>query len=139
MKSWFYLVGLLAGGALLSGCAGMGIGTASTPPSGVMPGGIFTEVNYPSYRESQTKFSFKREDLEILGPVSATAESQNILGLVATGDNGYSKLLADAKAKYPTCDAVINIQWDTQWNSVCCGIVSKAKSTAEGTAVRIKR
>ena len=111
----------------------------SAPPSGVSPGMLLSDVNYPSYRESHTQFTFVRSDFEILGPVSAKAESQCILGLIAQGDNGFGNLTRAAKAKYPDCDAVINIQWDTQWNLICLGLMSKVTSTIDATAIKIKR
>jgi hypothetical protein len=135
MKKWLSMIGCVGAGLFLTGCAGL----MSVPPSGVAPGGLFSEVTYPSYRESQTKFTFTHDDLVILGPVTATSESQSILGLVAQGDNGFGNLMRAARAKYPDCDGVINIQWDTKWNLVCLGIISKVTATVEGTAIKIKR
>ena len=135
MKNWTAIVGCVASSVILSGCAGL----MSAPPSGVTPGGIFSDVTYPSYRESQTKFTFTHSDLVILGPVTSTSESSCFLGLFASGDNGYGNLTRAAKAKYPDCDGVINIQWDTEWNQICMGLISKVTATVEGTAIKIKR
>jgi len=135
MKKWLALLGCVVVGLSLTGCAGL----MSAPPSGVSPGGLFSDVNYPSYRESQTQFTFAREDFIILGPVSATSESSCILGLFAQGDNGFGNLTRAAKAKYPDCDGVINVQWDTEWNLICLGLISKVTAKVEGTAIKIKR
>lgn len=135
MKKWLSVLGCVVVGLGLTGCAGL----MSTSPSGVAPGGLFSDVNYPSYRESQTKFTFTRDDLVILGPITAKSESQCILGLVAQGDNGFGNLMKAARTKYPDCDGVINIQWDTQWNLICLGLMSKVTATVEGTAIKIKR
>jgi len=135
MKKWLSIAVSVASGLFLTGCAGL----MSTSPSGVAPGGLFSDVNYPSYRESQTRFTFTRDDLVILGSVTAKSESSCILGLVAQGDNGFGTLMKEAKMKYPDCDGVINIQWDTQWNLICLGLVSKVTSTVEGIAIKIKR
>jgi len=135
MNKWMAMLGCVSIGLVLTGCAGL----MTAPPSGVAPGGLFSDVNYPSYRESQTRFTFTHDDLVILGPVTATSESQCILGLVAQGDNGFGNLMRAAKAKYPECDGVINIQWDTRWNLICMGLMSKVTATVEGTAIKIKR
>ncbi|MEI8122938.1 MAG: hypothetical protein WCI20_12890 [bacterium] len=135
MNKWMAMLGCVSIGLVLTGCAGL----MTAPPSGVAPGGLFSDVNYPSYRESQTRFTFTHDDLVILGPVTATSESQCILGLVAQGDNGFGNLMRAAKAKYPECDGVINIQWDTRWNLICMGLLSKVTATVEGTAIKIKR
>ena len=135
MNKWMAMLGCVSIGLVLTGCAGL----MTAPPSGVAPGGLFSDVNYPSYRESQTRFTFTHDDLVILGPVTATSESQCILGLVAQGDNGFGNLMRAAKARYPECDGVINIQWDTRWNLICMGLMSKVTATVEGTAIKIKR
>ena len=135
MNKWMAMLGCVSMGLVLTGCAGL----MTAPPSGVAPGGLFSDVNYPSYRESQTRFTFTHDDLVILGPVTATSESQCILGLVAQGDNGFGNLMRAAKARYPECDGVINIQWDTRWNLICMGLMSKVTATVEGTAIKIKR
>jgi len=135
MRKWLSVLGCVVVGLLLTGCAGL----MSAPPSGVSPGGLFSDVTYPSYRESHTQFTFAREDFVILGPVTATSESSCILGLFAQGDNGFGNLTRAAKAKYPDCDGVINVQWDTKWNLICLGLISKVNATVEGTAIKIKR
>ena len=135
MKKWIWTSLPLLGALVVSGCASV----MSLPPSGVGPGMLFSDVNYPSRREAQTRFDFTKADIEVLGPVVTTSESQCILGLVAQGDNGYGNLLKAAKAKYPEADGVINVQWDTRWNLICMGIMSKVQSTVEGTAFKFKK
>jgi len=100
---------------------------------------LFTEVNYPSRHDAQTLFNFNRSDIELLGPISTSSESQCILGLMAQGDNGYGNLMKAAKAKYPEADGVINLQWDTRWNLICMGLISKVQSNVEGMAFKFKK
>lgn len=125
-----------AGLMLLTGCSGL----MTVPPSGVTPASLFTDVKYPSRREPETRFNFSKNDIDILGPVHATAESQTILSLLSQGDNGYGNLLKAARKEYPNADGVINVQWDTQFNNVCMGFLyQKATSHMDGTAIRFKR
>jgi hypothetical protein len=133
------VIGLLLGVAglvALSGCAGIW----APPPGGAQPAMVLTETTYPSmYQAPAVKFNFERSDIEILGPVSATSESQSILGIVCQGDNGYGNLMRAAKAAYPNCDGVMNIMWDTHYNCMCLGLVTKVKANVEGVAFRYKK
>lgn len=135
MKKALVMIGVVGLGLMvLTGC-----GPMSYPPSAVGPAMILTDVNYPSMHDAQTVFNFSKSDFEILGPVSATSESESILGVVARGDNGYGKLMTAAKNAYPNADAVINVQWDTDFNSICLGLYSKVTSKVTGTAVKFKK
>lgn len=125
----------LMGALVFSGCASV----LSMPPSGSSPGMLMTEVTYPSKHDAQTLFNFSKADIELLGPISVTSESQCMLGLMAQGDNGYGNLMKAAKAKYPDADGVINLQWDTRWNLLCLGIISKVQSNVEGMAFKFKK
>ncbi|MBU4211315.1 MAG: hypothetical protein L6437_01120 [Kiritimatiellae bacterium] len=141
MKYLVYLA-LLASIACLAGCLLFSPpGTANMAPGGVGPASIFTEVTYPSAREAPfVRYTFTREDLEILGVVRGTGESINILGILSTGDNGFGSMMAQARQKYPTMDGVMNIQWDTKYNGICLGFLySKVDSSVEAVAVRYKR
>lgn len=128
--------------SLLAGCAS----TMNVPPSGVSPGFLFSEVTYPSARESNTQFKFKPEDIVVLGPVKASSESMTILMLWSSGDNGYGNLMRAARAAYPEADGVIDVQWDTQYGNLCIPcwptwlpIMIKAKSFGEGQAFKFKK
>lgn len=126
----------------LSGCSSL----MNVPPSGVSPGFLFSDVNYPSRRESNTQFKFDRKDIVILGPVTATGESQNILLLWSQGDNGYGNLMKAAREAYPEADGVVDVQWDTRYSNLCIPccymyipILFKVKSTGEGNAFKFKK
>lgn len=116
------------------------------PPSGVSPGFLFSDVTYPSYRESSTKFTINRSDIVVLGPVTATGESQCILALWSQGDNGYGNLMKAARETYPDADGVVDVQWDTKYGNLCLPccyvwvpIFYKVKSTGEGQAFKFKK
>jgi hypothetical protein len=135
MKKWI-MAGLpLLGALVISGCASV----TAIPPAGSSPGVLLTEVTYPSRHDAQTLFNFSRADIELLGPITATSESQCILGLMAQGDNGYGNLMKAAKAKYPDADGIINLSWDTHWNLICLGIISKVQANVEGMAFKFKK
>jgi len=82
----------------------------------------------------------QRDDVEILGQVQSVSESDSVLGIISQGDNGYGKVLAAARAKYPETDAVINMQWDIQYKAICGGFLyEKVISKIDGTAVKYKK
>ena len=136
------MVALIAAN-FLAGCAGLPMGA---PPSGVSPGFLFSDVTYPSYRESSTKFTINRSDIIVLGPVTATGESQCILALWSQGDNGYGNLMKAAREAYPEADGVVDVQWDTKYGNLCLPccyvwvpIFYKVHSTGEGQAFKFKK
>ncbi|HPN30832.1 MAG TPA: hypothetical protein PKY81_07730 [bacterium] len=107
--------------------------------SGVIPASIMTDVTYPaeflggkvSYNmETPTKYS-------IIGPVNASGESSNILGIVAQGDNGYKRLM-DA-ANRVGADAVVNVVTDLHFNSYIFGAYTKVTTNLSGIAVKFDR
>ena len=114
-------------------------------PSGVSPGMLMSDVNYPSARDAQTRFDFKRDDIQILGSVKAQTESLNILMLWSTGDNGYGSLMRAARQAYPQADGVVDLQWDSQFSNLCIPcyipipIMFKVISHVEGKAFQFKR
>ena len=142
MKPYAGVMVALITAFLLAGCATpMGV-----PPSGVAPGFLLSDVQYPSRRECNTQFKFKREDIVVLGPIKATGESQCILMLWASGDNGYGNLMKAARIAYPDADGVVDVQWDTRYNNICLPccymyipVLFKATSTGEGNAFKFKR
>jgi hypothetical protein len=127
------VVGLL----FMSGCM---MGMAGYPsPAGARPGGIIGDGTY-GVGGMPTLVRLQREDVEMLGQISSTTESECILGLISQGDNGYGKVLAAARAKYPTCDAVINMQWDTTYKTICAGsLYEKITTKIDGTAIKYTR
>jgi len=127
-----------------------GCGTTSMGPSGVSPGLLITDANYPSAHDAQTRINFKRADIQILGVVKAEFESRNIFWLWASGDNGYGKLMQAARQSYPQADGVVDVQWDTEYRDLCacCGfcifyrpvpLLATAVTHAEGKAFQFKR
>ena len=124
----FAVVGLLC----MSGCLMGGFPSAA----GAKPGGIVADGTY-GIGGMPTHIRLQREDVQILGQVESSTESECILGIISQGDNGYGKVLAAARAKYPTCDAVINMQWDTQYKTICLGILyEKVTTKITGTAIK---
>ena len=104
--------------------------------AGAKPGGIVADGTY-GIGGMPTHIRLQREDVQILGQVESSTESECILGIISQGDNGYGKVLAAARAKYPTCDAVINMQWDTQYKTICAGILyEKVATKITGTAIK---
>jgi hypothetical protein len=130
--------GMLAVLSLLSsGCCGL-VGGRMSSPTGSAPGGLIADGTYGS-GGTCSFIRFEGSDVEVLGQVQSSTESETTLGLISRGDNGYGKVVAAARAKYPTCNGVINLQWDTQYNTICSGILyEKVTTIIEGTAVRYK-
>jgi len=127
--------------AFMVGCTS----TSHIPRSGVAPGFVIANVNYPSYRETDTEFKISRNDIVILGPVKASGNSINVLGIVATGDNGYGNLTKAARSAYPEADGVVDIQWDTSYENLCIPacyclipIYMTTKTAIEGNAFKFK-
>lgn len=138
MKYLIYLV-FVASIAGLAGCAKFG--TTNVAPGGVDSAGIFSRITYPSARETPlVRYTFTHDDIEILGIVEGKGVSVSVLGIVATGDNGFGEMMAQAREKYPNMDGVINIQWDTKCQNVCSGFIyNKVYSSVEAVAMRFKR
>ncbi|GIW72944.1 MAG: hypothetical protein KatS3mg102_2486 [Planctomycetota bacterium] len=116
-----------------TGCAALW----SWPVSSAGPGFLYVNQTLPSEDTTSTVYKFERKDFDILGPVSAEAETSSILGWVATGDGGYNKLLTQAKAQF-NADDVINVRIDTSYSNIL-GIISTAKTKLYGTAIRFKK
>jgi len=117
-----------------------GCGVMTLPPSGVSPGMAYSSVNYPSMQNSITEYKFGKDDIEVLGPVLAETSSINILGLFSTGDNGYGKLLEEARRRFPEADGLVNVYFDSRYTSCLWGMIfSKVNSTVTATAVKFKK
>lgn len=80
--------------------------------------------------------SLTRSDYEILGDVSISSDVHNILGIVSFGGEGYNSLLVEAKKKYPSCDAVINL-YEDKGHMLVLGVYNKFHRTITGTAIHI--
>lgn len=129
--------------ALLAVFMFSGCGTVNMRQGGVVPGFIYGEGTYPSMKDSYTKFQFDAEDIEVLGTVNGTGTSANILFLFSRGDNGYQKLLKEAKQKYPDMDALINFYWDTKYFNIAwpfpyLPLFNRAQSDVTATAIKFK-
>jgi hypothetical protein len=121
---------------MISGCAPA---TTHMPPSGANPATLISNTNYPSMHNSITNYNFDRDDIEILGPVTVSTASYNLLYLFSWGNNGYGALLDQAKEDYPDADGLVNINYDTHYTKVLFFLFTRVKSTVTATAVRIKR
>jgi len=99
---------------VLSGCA-FGIGQFG--PGGTMPAIIYTEGQvYPALNTSGTTYNLTTDDFSIKGTVVAEGEAKNLLGIYATGDNGYQSLLEEARAQ--GCDDVMNVRMDVAYTNI---------------------
>ena len=114
---------------LMIGCAGMG----SFGPSGAHPGTIMTNMTYPGANFNSTTYNFTKGDFKILGTVTAEAESSSNLGILASGDSGYTKLYDEAKKQH-NADDVICVKVDTHHYNIL-GIIAKVKTKLHGVAI----
>ena len=126
---------------LMSGCAAV---TAIPDPAGASPGAIYNNSIYPTLKDSHTQYQFNSQDFVVLGTVTTELKSINILGVYGAGDNGYGKLLEEAKKKYPDTDALVNVYWDTKYTHIILPYPSipifiKADSVIIATAIKLKK
>lgn len=120
---------LLACAFLFVGCAGInGFG-----PAGAYPGGLIGDVTYPGSNFNATQYSFSKGDFEIIGPVTAEAESTSILGVISSGDSGYAKLYSQAKAQ--GADDVICVKVDTHYYNILT-FYTRVKTKLHGVAIK---
>ncbi|MFP4058535.1 MAG: TRL domain-containing protein [Candidatus Brocadiia bacterium] len=103
------VVPLLAGG-----CAQV----VSLGPGGASPGLVITDTTYPNAVNPSMRYEigFRPDDIELRGPVQATARSMNVLGIASWGDSGFGKLMDAARAQ--GADGVMNVTVDTQFKTV---------------------
>jgi hypothetical protein len=74
---------------------------------------IVRDVNYPVYpvmNSNTTNYDISDDSFSIVGVVTSTTESENILGIVSSGGGGLQELIDAAKAE--GADDVINIRAD---------------------------
>ena len=134
MKRSFSIILVLLLALFVAGC---GIGYRSVPHAqGIVGGMISHAVTYPSSNFSHTQFRIDSNDFDIIRTVSATGKSVSILGLFASGDNGYSKLFAEARAA--GADDVINIKIDTRQTRVLI-FFGTCQTVLTGTAIKWKK
>lgn len=120
---------------VIIGCGGF-TNTGSNP-GGVSRGILVGDVVYPSFVGGHTEFKINTDDFDILQTVTAQTSSSNVLGLFASGDNGYDALFQNALAV--GADDVINIKVDTRRQSYLGGFFSRATTKLTGTAIRWKK
>jgi hypothetical protein len=103
---------------IMLGLCGCVSGVASLGPGGATPGLIYSGVTYPNMINPgmEYRINFDRSDIELLGPVEATASSVNILYFFAYGDSGYAPLMDQARAK--NADGVMNLTVDTRYKNI---------------------
>ncbi len=119
--------------AMGSGCAALW----SWPVSTAGPGSLYVNQTMPTKDTTSTQYRFERKDFDILGSVSAEAETSSILGWVATGDGGYGKLLSAAKSQLGA-DDVIDVRMDTEYTNIL-GLMSTSKTKLMGIAIKYKK
>ena len=121
---------LLAAMVLVIGCAGM----AGFGPSAAYPGTIMNNTTYPGANFNGTSYQFTKDDFKILGTVTAEAKSSSILGIIASGDSGYTKLYDEAKKQH-NADDVICVKVDTHHYNIL-GIIAKTTTKMHGVAIQ---
>jgi uncharacterized protein YbjQ (UPF0145 family) len=131
------LLTTLAVGAIalvMNGCAW---GPWGTGPGGTYPAFVYSDnVVYPASNTSSTVHQLTTDDFTIGGTVVATGEMENILGIIARGDNGYQNLLKQARAQ--GADDVINVRTDVQHSNIL-SLYVKTQITLTGQAVTYNR
>ncbi len=135
MRSKFLAVATtLAAAAMITGCA---IGPTSYGPASTGPAFIYTDnMVYPAANTSGTTYELTTDDFEIKGTVMASGESTNLLGIIASGDNGYQTLLEEARAQ--GCDDVMNVRMDVRHTQIVGPIYQKTETTLMGQGVKWK-
>ena len=125
--------------ALLSVVAIAGCATQpmSMGPSGIGFAPVFTSVTYPADNTAFTRFQFAPSDVVIKGPVSGSSTSHSIIfGLIAIGNSGYEKALAEAREQ--GADDVVNLRVDASYFNFL-GLYSSVTTTITGTAINWKK
>ncbi|MCB1173316.1 MAG: hypothetical protein KDK39_07125 [Leptospiraceae bacterium] len=97
---------------------------------------IYTNVRAPGMQNFDTRYTITTADFTILGTVEAEGEVTTILGLVATGGNGYSALYAKAKALGG--DEIINYSFDIDAYTILLFVYNKGTWKARATAIKYK-
>jgi hypothetical protein len=120
---------------LILAAAGACIGCAS----GMMSGGLYTDITAPGVLASQSSYTITPEsDFESLAFVEGKASGVTILGLVATGDFGYGAAIENALKQAPNATRLIDITVDKKVKSFL-GVYTKITTTVRGRAIRLKK
>jgi hypothetical protein len=130
MKKFFVLSVALF--AALMGCAApAGYGGVSATS-----GAIYTALNVPSGRTSETAFRSEGPGFTIMGNVDAEGSCTNILGIISTGDTAYKTLMD--KAKSGGADTVVDVYYDAKILNIL-GLYCKVDLRLWGTGVKWKK
>lgn len=88
-----------------------GVASVSTP-GGVEPGNYCSMATYPAKLNPNMEYQIQidYDEIEILGPVKAEADTHNVLGIASWGDSGSAELLEKARAM--GADGVMNMSID---------------------------
>ncbi len=122
---------------LFTGCAGY---SGATNPYGVSHGTLVGDVTYPAMAprlDTSTQVMLTSADFKILQPVTVETTSTSVLGLFASGDNGYGKLME--KARQIGADDVINIKVDTRSKSFLTIFFKSATTMVTGVAIKYNK
>ena len=77
---------------------------------------------------------------EVLGPVTAQGESDIILGLIASGEEGHGLLLGEAQKSYgQDVSTVMHIIADYEYQGILFPIYGTVTTNYHGVAVRMER
>ena len=128
----FVLFALIIASVATVGCAGLmyaGTGHAQG-------GSIMANSTYGAVDTTSTTYQFERKDFDVLGQVTAVAQSTSILGWIEAGDAGYATLLKKAK-EGKNADDVIDVRIDYKYSNIL-GLYAKVDSQYQGVAVKWK-
>ena len=87
-------------------------------PGGIVPSAFISNATYPNSLESTMSYQvqFGSDDIELLGPVTSSGTTKNIMGIVTWGDSGYGLLLENARKS--GADGVMNVATDTSYFNI---------------------
>lgn len=107
-------------------------------PGGASPGLLFTNVAYPNAVNPNMEYRivFERDDIDILGAVTAETSSTWWFFFLSYGDSGFGTLMDKVRAMGG--DGVMNVTIDTQYKNVFL-FYAKVTTRLTGTAYRYKR
>lgn len=131
MKSWRMSKWVIVLCSILAGCSAYG-GPGVT---GAFPGTMMTNATYPGTAVWST-VNYKMDNYEVIGEVTADAESTSILGVFASGDSGYIKLYKAAKAE--GADDLINVKIDCYYYNIL-NVYSVVRNKLYGVAIKWKK
>jgi hypothetical protein len=116
----------------LGGCA---FGVASYRPGGAMPGLYADQMVFPGENQTATVYQLTSDDFEIRATVEAEGDSSTLFGILSKGDNGYRRLIDEARRQ--GCDDVINIRTDVEVTNVFF-LYIRVRTYLTGTGIKWK-